>query len=297
MRNSCFNCAVPNGQTPVFNLPAGSIQAIPLEQEDAIAALQRVGALVTTRAQRAAAGSDADSDSDDEGDDDWLRSGEVQTPAVEALRDALEQDGHAEFKERRGFFPWSPFASRASDEKGPSSTGSTTPADADAKSANAAAISTGDSPLDLTAIKRVSLRWNPFAPKAKAPTVGNEHPPPTTAGASGYAQGPADPIALPKSPTPSSTAHISDNRLALERKVVESLCSLFGAGQFFFSYDTDITRSPVTPSGGHALATATSGLPLWRRVRREFWWNEWLSGDLTEIGVSLSALNTSAAAS
>jgi phosphatidylinositol 4-phosphatase len=34
------------------------------------------------------------------------------------------------------------------------------------------------------------------------------------------------------------------------------------------------------------LAEAYPTLPLWRRVDRQFWWNEWLSKPLTEAGVS-----------
>jgi hypothetical protein len=257
-------------------------------------ALQRIGALVASLTQRNEAGAEADSDSEDEGD--WLRSGEVQTPAVEALKGALEQDGHAGpsgSKDLRGFFPWNPFTPRTADERAPTS-GSTTPVTTDARGSMAPTFSTGDSPLDVTALKRVSLKWNPFAPRSKTPAPGNGDDHPTTSAPSSSdrsptatGQGPADPEAQPSSPTPSTTAHVSDTRLALERKVVDSLCSLFGAGQFFFSYDADITRSPVTASGGGQLAPGgSSGLPLWRRVRREYWWNEWLSGDLTEIGVS-----------
>lgn len=166
-----------------------------------------------------------------------------------------------------------------------------TPASADGK--DDATASTIDLPLDLAALKRVSLKWNPFSPKPKTPASGSEDAQrraadesTTDPSPSATQQGPADPATQPASPTPSSTAYVSETRLALERKVVDSLCALFGAGQFFFSYDTDITRSPVTPGGVSGVAPGgSSGLPLWRRVRREFWWNEWLSNDLTEIGV------------
>ena len=33
-------------------------------------------------------------------------------------------------------------------------------------------------------------------------------------------------------------------------------------------------------------------LPLWRRVDRRFWWNEWLSKPLIDAGVSASGYET-----
>lgn len=271
---------MPGAQPTIFNLPSASIQAIPLDHSAAPAALERIAGLIAARAQ---ASSDDETDSDDDGDgdeedgSDWHRSGEVQTPAVEALLDALEQDGEgAAGKGQKGFFPWNPFAPKPRDE-------SAAPTTASAGEGDAAAVS------DPPASKRASLKWNPFAPKPKADAV------PSLAGLP--ADSPADqpqptpptlpllpptaPAAPARSSSPSAPA-VSDARLQLERKIVHSLCALFSSGQFFFSYELDITRSPLAAAqavGGGA------GLPLWRKVKREFWWNEWLSNDFAEVGV------------
>lgn len=36
------------------------------------------------------------------------------------------------------------------------------------------------------------------------------------------------------------------------------------------------------------LAEASPTLPLWRRVDRQFWWNEWISKPFINAGVRLS---------
>lgn len=38
------------------------------------------------------------------------------------------------------------------------------------------------------------------------------------------------------------------------------------------------------------LAEPSPTLPLWRRVDRQFWWNEWLSKPFVDAGVSVFAL-------
>lgn len=39
------------------------------------------------------------------------------------------------------------------------------------------------------------------------------------------------------------------------------------------------------------LEDPSSNLPLWRRVDRQFWWNEWLSKPFIEAGVSTSVFS------
>lgn len=36
-----------------------------------------------------------------------------------------------------------------------------------------------------------------------------------------------------------------------------------------------------------SLAEPNPTLPLWRRVDKEFWWNEWLSKPFIDVGVSI----------
>lgn len=52
--------------------------------------------------------------------------------------------------------------------------------------------------------------------------------------------------------------------------------------------DLKITESgPPEPSkdGVDPLAEPSPMLPLWRRVDKEFWWNEWLSKLFVDAGV------------
>lgn len=55
--------------------------------------------------------------------------------------------------------------------------------------------------------------------------------------------------------------------------------------------------SPLRGRGGGAvdkvdpLAEPYPTLPLWRRVDRQFWWNEWLSKPFIDAGVCLSVIN------
>lgn len=39
----------------------------------------------------------------------------------------------------------------------------------------------------------------------------------------------------------------------------------------------------------NVLAEPSSTLPLWRRVDRQYWWNEWLSKPFVDAGVSSHA--------
>ena len=43
----------------------------------------------------------------------------------------------------------------------------------------------------------------------------------------------------------------------------------------------------LSPDDGkvHVLAEPSATLPLWRRVDRQYWWNEWLSKPLLDAGV------------
>lgn len=45
--------------------------------------------------------------------------------------------------------------------------------------------------------------------------------------------------------------------------------------------------SKLTPEDGKVsvLAEPSPTLPLWRRVDRQYWWNEWLSKPLLDAGV------------
>lgn len=43
----------------------------------------------------------------------------------------------------------------------------------------------------------------------------------------------------------------------------------------------------LSPEDGkvHVLSEPSATLPLWRRVDRQYWWNEWLSKPLLDAGV------------
>ena len=49
-------------------------------------------------------------------------------------------------------------------------------------------------------------------------------------------------------------------------------------------------QQKLSPEDGkvHVLGEPSATLPLWRRVDRQYWWNEWLSKPLLDAGVSTS---------
>ncbi|KAI0780655.1 SacI homology domain-containing protein [Trametes elegans] len=108
---------------------------------------------------------------------------------------------------------------------------------------------------------------------------------------------------------------IEEKHTELENKIVRECIREFTRGGMYFSYTFDITRSlqhkheliekakaqnvllenlnapdysqrlsPVSETVD-VLAEPSAALPLWRRVDRRFWWNEWLSKPLIDAGL------------
>ncbi|KIY43445.1 hypothetical protein FISHEDRAFT_53223 [Fistulina hepatica ATCC 64428] len=115
-------------------------------------------------------------------------------------------------------------------------------------------------------------------------------------------------------PVPES---VEERNTQLEEKIIRECIREFTKGGMYFAYTFDITRSTqhkqdllvkahrqrillddlnVLPAA-HVNATATSvgdvnvfdepyaTLPLWRRVDRKFWWNEWLAKPFIDAGL------------
>ena len=81
----------------------------------------------------------------------------------------------------------------------------------------------------------------------------------------------------PSTPTPGSEQR---RRSDLKRR---------SASERPFSPNAPMTPISVEKVEGtiDPLAEPYSTLPLWRRVDREFWWNEWLSKGFVDAGVSI----------
>ena len=82
------------------------------------------------------------------------------------------------------------------------------------------------------------------------------------------------PLAATETPAQTTRTH-------LEAKIVASVVTLFTSGQMFFSYTADVTNSLAAKEKKGNVEM----LPLWRRVDRRFWWNEWLGRELIDAGV------------
>ncbi|KAG9318553.1 hypothetical protein JVU11DRAFT_645 [Chiua virens] len=121
-----------------------------------------------------------------------------------------------------------------------------------------------------------------------------------------------DTIIASTAPPPDS---VEERHTELEDRVVRECIREYTKGCMFFAYHFDITRSlqnkhdqllrsrteenllsklnalPPDASAEHAdskvdpLVEPSPTLPLWRRVNREFWWNEWLSKPFVEAGM------------
>ncbi|KAH9952101.1 SacI homology domain-containing protein, partial [Amylocystis lapponica] len=113
-------------------------------------------------------------------------------------------------------------------------------------------------------------------------------------------------------PDPATTAQ---KHSELEEKIVRECVREFTRGGMYFAYNFDITRSlqhkheliakakmrnalladlnvadestSLSPVGDKVdvLAEPSPTLPLWRRVDRQYWWNEWLSKPLVDAGL------------
>ncbi|KAF9227842.1 hypothetical protein BS17DRAFT_800025 [Gyrodon lividus] len=121
-----------------------------------------------------------------------------------------------------------------------------------------------------------------------------------------------DTILAATAPPPEST---EDRRSELEDRVVRDCIREYIKGCMYFAYHFDLTRSlqhkheqflkshtqekllaeldalPKSHSVGpldstiDPLVEPFSALPLWRRVNRQFWWNEWLSKPFIDVGL------------
>ncbi|KAH9001323.1 SacI homology domain-containing protein [Lactarius akahatsu] len=105
---------------------------------------------------------------------------------------------------------------------------------------------------------------------------------------------------------------IEEKYSELEAKILRQTVKEYAKGEMYFAYDFDLTRtlqhkqeqiakaqkrdallkqldasdSSAQPSENvDALAEPLPTLPLWRRVDRQFWWNEHLSKPLTDAGL------------
>ncbi|OSD08576.1 hypothetical protein PYCCODRAFT_1429632 [Trametes coccinea BRFM310] len=108
---------------------------------------------------------------------------------------------------------------------------------------------------------------------------------------------------------------VEQKHTELENKIVRECIREFTRGGMYFSYVFDITRSlqhkheliekaktqnallespnalddskRLSPASDtvDVLAEPSAALPLWRRVDRRFWWNEWLSKPLIDAGL------------
>lgn len=120
-----------------------------------------------------------------------------------------------------------------------------------------------------------------------------------------------------------STTPEPPKRQELEHKIVRQIVREFGAG-FFFSYDFDLTRTlqhkrqvvsqrtatgaafsdliqkdntlfppsqsstfqtPINPALDEDFIEPDIQVPLWRRVDKRFFWNEWLMKDFIDLGL------------
>ncbi|TFK92292.1 hypothetical protein K466DRAFT_659372 [Polyporus arcularius HHB13444] len=121
-----------------------------------------------------------------------------------------------------------------------------------------------------------------------------------------------DSIVSSAAPPPQS---IEEKHSELEAKIVRECIREFTRGGMYFAYSYDITRSlqhkhelvakaktqnalletldalddskrlsPLSETVD-VLAEPSAALPLWRRVDRRFWWNEWLSKPLIDAGL------------
>ncbi|GJE90764.1 SacI homology domain-containing protein [Phanerochaete sordida] len=113
----------------------------------------------------------------------------------------------------------------------------------------------------------------------------------------------------------SSPTTVEQKNTELEEKILREIIHQFAKGGMYFAYRFDITRSvqqkqemiakskkqstlladlnaldeqlKLSPDDGkvHVLAEPSATLPLWRRVDRQYWWNEWLSKPLLDAGL------------
>ncbi|CAO1625675.1 unnamed protein product [Sympodiomycopsis kandeliae] len=93
------------------------------------------------------------------------------------------------------------------------------------------------------------------------------------------------------------------NRVELEEKLIKETARQYARGEMFFAYDFDITTSLQRKSEEIAKSTGNqtragaapfdepqSNLPLWRRVDRKFFHNEYMSRDFINAGLHTMVL-------
>lgn len=281
---------VPSQAHEIFCLT--NVQAIPLTRDLADKALLSIRRSAPAHASPssdvtpAPEGSDLEHAAREGGDGaHGVRWGEVVTPGKETPQDSSsesgDEDGESdatgsinstktpEKKQKNRitlnpFFKWNPFVPKIKPVLAPVPMSSTAMANTDPFALpTVLPTPTDDSsstpPLPL--LPSALTHPIPIEPAAEDPSLAS------TAGAD---------------PTPPTAA--ATTRSHLEQKILTSLLALFTSGQMFFSYTHDITNSMAAKSQKGNVDM----LPLWRRVDRRFWWNEWLGRELIDAGVSRS---------
>ncbi|CED82657.1 Phosphoinositide phosphatase SAC1 [Phaffia rhodozyma] len=235
----------PSSVHPIYKI--GNVQAIPLVPTEAQEAIRKLCSFVSHVRSRDAPADSRASIEENAARSDWLRSGEVQTPGPEREENQTESEEETTAKSNApGLFNWNPFI------KGSSAVSSAIPSRTTSPGPRRPADEPTQAPSEFS-----------------APSISQSGP----------------------SLTPASST--SASRSQLESKVVLSIASQFASGQMFFSYDVDLTtnlNAKQAKLGGFEgreedLIEPSLHLPLWRRVERRFWWNEWLSREFVDAGL------------
>ncbi|KAI9446507.1 SacI homology domain-containing protein [Lactarius indigo] len=78
---------------------------------------------------------------------------------------------------------------------------------------------------------------------------------------------------------------IEEKYSELEAKILRQTVKEYAKGEMYFAYDFGEGHSAQPSENVDALAEPLPALPLWRRVDRQFWWNEHLSKPFIDTGL------------